>query len=37
MDRRLMVLNLRMGIALFMVSVVMLGMSFIWAAAYLQY
>ena len=35
MDRKLMVLNLRLGVALFVISILFLGMSFIWAAAYL--
>ena len=36
MDRRLMVLNMRIAVALFLVALLMLGSSFIWAANYLS-
>ena len=35
MDRRLILLNLRLGVAIVLVSVLMLAISFIWAASYL--
>ena len=36
MDRRLIILNLRLAVAFFIVSLLMAGMALIWTVAYLQ-